>query len=272
MRAVVLFLVCTLASAFAQNTLTADEIMSRVAANQDRADQLRKQYVYEQHVHVASKQTNGRLMREETADYDVVPGADKIDKKLRSLVGRYFEKGKYVEFAGEQPERNGIDSDLTSNFRSDLVNDKSKDGLGRHLFPLTTKQQSEYQFRLLGEGQQDGRAVYRVAFTPRDRKDIAWAGEAFIDKEEFQPVYVFTKLNRKLPLLVRGVLGTDLPGVGFSVHYRRQADGVWFPVSFGTEFRLKILFMIKRDVTLSLDNRNFQHTHVDTAIKPLDSQ
>ena len=53
--------------------LTADEIMARVAANQDRSEALRKQYVYRQHIHILTHKPNGRLLREETADYDVVP-------------------------------------------------------------------------------------------------------------------------------------------------------------------------------------------------------
>jgi len=54
--------------------------------------------------------------------------------------------------------------------------------------------------------------------------------------------------------------------VGFSVHYKRQEPGVWFPVSFGTEFRLKVLFLMKRNIVLSLENKNFKRTHVDSKI------
>jgi len=212
-------------------------------------------------------------MREETDDYDVVPTPEGSKKVLKARTGKYFEKGKYLEIQPDSKEsendNDGLDESLTSSFAHDLVNDKSKDGLARHLFPLTSAEQKQYEFQLLGEAEQDGRKVYRVGFRPRNKDEITWAGEALIDKEDFQPVLVFTKLSRKLPLLVRGVLGTDLPGVGFSVHYRRQEDGVWFPVSFGTEFRLKVLFFMKRNIVLSLDNRNFQRTHVDSEIKVL---
>jgi hypothetical protein len=53
--------------------LTAEAIMARVAANQDKAEALRKQYVYKQHIHIVLHKTNARLMREETTDYRVVP-------------------------------------------------------------------------------------------------------------------------------------------------------------------------------------------------------
>ena len=53
--------------------LKAEDIMARVAANQDRSEALRKEYVYKQHIHIATHKPKTRMMREETADYDVVP-------------------------------------------------------------------------------------------------------------------------------------------------------------------------------------------------------
>jgi len=113
----------------------------------------------------------------------------------------------------------------------------------------------------------DHRPTFRVAFRPKDHDDIDWAGDAWIDKEELEPVYVATRLSRKIPLVIRTLLGTDVPGMGFSVHYRRQADGVWFPTSFGTEFELRVVFFFNRDIAISLDNREFEHTHVKTKIE-----
>ena len=77
---------------------------------------------------------------------------------------------------------------------------------------------------------------------------------------------MFTKLSRRLPFGVRTFLGTDLPGIGFAVHYRRQDDGVWFPVSLGSEFRIRALFFFNRIMTVSLENKAFEHTHVQTRI------
>jgi hypothetical protein len=275
MRRVSLLLVCLFGTvALAQESPTANEIMARVAINQDRAEKLRQEYVYQQHVHVISSLTNGRVMREETDDYDVFPTPDGSKKELKTRTGRYFEKGKYVPISIETKanDHDGLDGELTSDFARDVLNDKSKDGIGRHLFPLTTKEQKDCAFRLLGEAEQDGRSVYRIGFSPIDKDDFkCWAGEALIDKQDLEPVLVFTKMPHKLPLMIRGALGTDLPGIGFSVHYRRQPDGVWFPVSFGTEFRLKLLFVMKRNIVLSLENKNFKHTHVEsriTAVEP----
>ena len=83
---------------------------------------------------------------------------------------------------------------------------------------------------------------------------------------EFEPVVVYTEMSRKIPLAVRTLLGTNLPGLGFSVTYDREPDGVWFPVSFGTEFRIRVLFFIARDISMSLANTHFEKTHSDVRI------
>ena len=249
--------------------MTAEAIMARVAANQDRSEELRKQYVYRQHTHILThRPKGGRLLREETADYNVVPTPDGTQKELKMLTGRYWAKGKYERFQGEPvPEADSLDGSLIHGFREDLSNEKTKDGLGKNLFPLTTEGQKDYAFKLLGQSMEEGRSVYHISFQPKDKNDIDWAGEAYIDAAEFQPVRVFTKLSRRIPFGVRVFLGTDLPGVGFNVVYKRQEDGVWFPATFGTEFRIHVLFFINRDVSVSLENSGFEHTHVESKMK-----
>jgi hypothetical protein len=138
--------------------------------------------------------------------------------------------------------------------------------LGKGLFPLTTEQQAKYLFKLEGRQTMNGRDVYRVSFRPKDKNDFDWKGEAFIDTHEFEPVVVYTEMSRKIPLAVRTLLGTNLPGLGFSVTYDREPDGVWFPVSFGTEFRMRVLFFIARDISMSLANAHFEKTHADVRI------
>ncbi len=266
--------------------LKAEDIMARVAANQDRSEASRKEYVYKQHIHIATHKPKSRMMREETADYDVVPLPDGTQKQLKSLTGRYWNKDKYVDFQGDAgheadktdadliqnlrnhepvPEPGRTDAALIHNLRNSLLNDKSKDGLGRDLFPLTSDEQKDYEFKLLGEEIEAGRNVYHIAFRPKNKDEPTWAGEAFIDAAESQPVRVFTTMSRRIPLLVR-TMWFDLPGFGFNVVYKRLDDGVWFPSSFGTEFRLNVgpLFFFDRDISISLKNSGFEHTHVDT--------
>ncbi|HUI41671.1 MAG TPA: hypothetical protein VL523_06860 [Terriglobia bacterium] len=249
--------------------LTAEAIMARVASNQDRSDQLRREYVYHQHIRIVTEKTNGTRMREESADYVVTPTPDGTQKDLTLIAGHYRHKGGYLAFQGEPvPQADSLDGDLIHDFREDLANERSKDGLAHNLFPLTTSEQRNYAFRLLGQETLRGRTVYHVAFRPKDRNDLTWAGEAYIDAADFQPVRVFTKLSRPIPFLIRTFLA-DLPGIGFDVEYGRQPDGEWFPVSFGTEFRFKLLMFVSRNISISLQNTDFERTHVNHRIQSL---
>ncbi|HKV82532.1 MAG TPA: hypothetical protein VJP02_30570 [Candidatus Sulfotelmatobacter sp.] len=261
-------------ASFAQNprpnaaALTAEAIMARVAANQDRSEARRKQYVYKQRIHILTLKSGGKLMREETADYNVAPTPDGTEKKLMLLTGRYWHKGRYERFTGEPtPEEDSFDSDLISDLRDDLSDDTAKDGLARRWFPLTSEEQKGYAFQLLGQEVQRGRSVYHISFQPKEKDETPWAGEAYIDAVEFEPVRVLTKLAGRLPLMIRIVLGIDVPGIGFDVVYQRQPDGVWFPATVGTEFRIRAGFVTNRHVSVSLENSAFQHTHVVSRIK-----
>ena len=278
---------------------TADQIMSKVAANQDRTEAARTHYVYLQHIRSVSRKTNGKVMCEEVTDSRVIPRTNGSHQDLLKLDGRAWKKNQYVQYTHPQendsPEHkqaktekedlDGLDIDLVEDLRKDLTDDEpkndpekghiqvnasdegnSKDGLAKDLFPLTSKQQQKYLFNLEGRQRMNGRDVYHVSFRPKDKGEIDWKGHAFIDTQEFEPVVVYTEMSRKIPLAVRTLLGTDVPGLGFSVTYARQPDGVWFPVGFGTEFRLRVLFFLARDITLSLENSHFEKTHSDVKI------
>lgn len=265
--AIMFFVGLSLRQAAATEPVTAESIMAKVAANQDRSEKLRDRYIYEQHIHVVSRKTNGKVLREETADYRVVPKPDRTEKALQHFTGRYWHGGKYVDFEGEPaPAAESTDGELVHSFREDLTDDHSKDGVARDLFPLTTDQQKDYQFRLMEEETFEGQKTYHIGFTPKNTEDIDWAGEAFIDEKEFQPIYVFTRLSRRIPFGVRTMLGTDLSGIGFAVHYRRQEDGAWFPTSLGSEFRIHVLFFFNRTMSISMENTAFEHTHVESKI------
>jgi hypothetical protein len=259
--------------------LTADQIMARVAANQDRADALRSEYIYHQRVRVLLQKANGTRMRDVTSDYTVTPTPGGTKKELTHVEGYYRYKGRYIRFQGKKdppPAQGGIsvrlsgddtiDGDMAQDFRDDLTNDKSKDGLASDLFPLTTEHQKDYRFQLLAQEVIHGRPTYRLKFRPKDRSDIDWAGEADIDVADLEPVRVYTKLSRPIPFLIRKFL-VDLPGVGFDVEYARQPDGVWFPVSFGTEFRVRVLMFWARNIIVSMSNSDFEHAKVAHSIR-----
>jgi hypothetical protein len=102
LRLISLLLIAVVLSrpARADDTLTAEAIMARVATNQDSSEKLRSQYIYHQHVRVMSKKPAGKVLREETADYHVVPKSDRTERTLEQLTGRYWHKGKYQAFSG----------------------------------------------------------------------------------------------------------------------------------------------------------------------------
>jgi hypothetical protein len=50
------------------------------------------------------------------------------------------------------------------------------------------------------------------------------------------------------------------------VVYEARPDGVWFPVSFGTEFKLHVLFFFSREIAINAQNRDFEKTHVSSKI------
>ena len=268
---------------------SAESIMARVAANQDRSEAERTHYVYVQHARMISRRGQ-TVMCEETTDYRVTPSSDGSHAELLRLEGRQLSNHKYLAYtalpakadvsgkeAGDDQKENhetipvtvkedSLDRDLVENMRWNLVHDKSKDGMSAHLFPLTSKDQGDYTFRMIGRERLNGRDVFHIAFRPKDKKDFGWSGEAYIDSTAFEPVLVSTGMARKIPFAVRTLLGTNLPGLGFTITYAPQPDGVWFPVSFSTEFKIHVLFLFRREVILDAQNREFEKTHVTSTI------
>lgn len=283
-----LLLVSTAASA--QQALTAVEIMARVATNQDAADAARSHFIYTQHARVQSRK--GKTTRcEETTDYRITPTKDGSAQTLLKLEGRVLYKGQYLPYttldgpkgvpAAEDttdPKKidddTSTDRDLVENTRKNMLSAKSRDGISAHLFPLTSKNQADMLFTLLGREPKNGRSTFHITFRPKDNDDFGWKGDAWIDTEAFQPVVIRTEMSRKIPFAVRGLLGTDVPGLGFTATYAPQPSAsdpaaVWFPESFGTEFRIKLLFFFHRQIILSASNRNFERTHTSSTIRAI---
>ena len=272
-------------------TPDAQDIMARVAANQDATEAARLHYVYVQHAHVRS--LKGHTVRcEETTDTRITPTANGSDQQLLKLDGRLLLKGKYITYnALPKPRDTNVhdttkadrdedinvtinneddtDRDIVENMRGNLTNDKSKDGIGARLFPLTSKSQTGYDFQLLGHAPLNGHDTFHLIFHPKDTSDTSdygWKGDAYIDTTTYQPVLVRTAMARNIPFAVRTLLGTSLPGLGFSVTYAPQPDGVWFPITFGTEFKMHILFFFNREIIIDAHNLDFEKTHVTSTI------
>lgn len=263
--------------AVATQASTVDEIMLDVSKHQDQAEQLRKKYSYTQKVRIRALRGTGKLSREEYCVYDVAPTETATKKELVQFKGRYENKGRMIEYQkpGEEitNKKIDIDADLVPDLRDGLINDKeSKDGLARDLFPLTSTEAMKYQYELEGEETYKGRQVYRIKFQPKKGlkgfgdEQTVWAGEVLVDKVDLQPISVITHMAKGLPFLVRTTLGTNVHQLGFAVTYARFDQGVYFPVSYGGEFDLKVLFLYKRTLTISLENTDFRRTESDSKI------
>ncbi|MBS1802576.1 MAG: hypothetical protein JST28_04385 [Acidobacteria bacterium] len=193
------------------------------------------------------------------------PDADQ-DKRQKSDEKKDKKEKKDKDPAFDPDSDETIDRDLVENMRKNLIHDKSKDGINARLFPLTSKNQADYSFRMVGREHLNSRDVFHITFRPKKKDDFGWSGDAYIDTTAYQPVLVTTTMARKIPFAVRTLLGTNVPGLGFTVTYAPQADGVWFPVTFSTEFKIHVLYFFHRQVFLNAENREFEKTHVTSTI------
>jgi hypothetical protein len=209
--------------------------------------------------------------------YNVAPTDRNTKKQLALFQGRYEYKGHVVEYSwpGEQIPGKKIDIDaaIIPDLRDDLINNKnSKDGLGKHLFPLISGEEKKYQYKFEGKEAYRGRQVYRITFSPRkefagfnDEKTV-WAGEVLVDEADLQPISVTTHMARGLPFWVKTTLGTNIHQLGYAVSYSRFGNGVYFPVSYGGEFDVKAVFVYKRTFTISMENTDFRRGEADSRI------
>lgn len=268
----------------ADTTPDAAAIMAKVAENVEQAAGPRRQYVYRQKVRSSLIKTNNQISRKEIREYSVIPNDKGTEKKLEAFQGEYRKGDKMIAYTepGFTYKDVDIDGEIIDDLIEDLVNDKdSRDGIPHSLFPLRAKDLPSYQFALKGEADHKGRPVYLIGFEPRKKETCAqieggsgndcdgkpWKGEAWIDKEELQPVRIATHLAFKIPWAVRVFLGTNLRQTGFSISYRRVAENVWFPETYGTEFRLDALWFYKRTITLSLESAGFLKTDAVSKIE-----
>jgi hypothetical protein len=275
-----LLLLLTGALAFADDDAAA--IMTKVAANVEKSTDARRQYVYKQSIISNLVRSNGKIARKENREYQVFPTETGSEKKLVLMQGQ-LRRGKqstnYTK-AGFKDKDLDIDGDLIRDLINDLVDDKkSRDGIPPSLFPLCTKHLPGYRFTSNGEVDYQGRRTFRILFEPMlkrhcitigaddDCDGLSWKGEAWIDTEELQPVRIQTQQAFQVPWGVKLFLGTNIRQSGFAITYQRVAEKVWFPVSYGTEFRLNVLWGYKRTVTLSLESSDFRKASAASKIE-----
>jgi hypothetical protein len=254
---------------------TADQIMAKVAENQARAEAARKGFVYQQNVLVRLQRADGKLAREELRDYTVTPEPSGVRREMVHFSGKYGVKGRVVAFSepGEKYKDADVDASIASSLADDFGNDqKSRDGINQDLFPLTAEKQKGYAFTLAGEENYHDRRVFRITFEPRPKGAAAedegtpWAGEVLVDKADLTPALITTHLAHGVPLLVKTLLGTNLQQTGFKVAYSRFDDGLWFPVDYSGELKIRVLFLYARTISLGVINSGFQRADISSTI------
>ena len=260
-----------LIAAIAVSAETAEEIMAKVAANMERAAAERRQFIYNQTVRSRFIRTNGKVARQETRLYSVLPTPGSTEKKLVSVEGEIHHGKNVTKYTDPETRGKGLDIDgqLLDNLTKDLVDDKhSRDGIPKSLFPLGADALAKYDFVLIDTKDYKGRLTHHLTFQPKKGSEgNPWKGDAYIDAAEYQPVNIATDLNFKMPLFVRVVFGSNIRQTGFAVTYQRVAENVWFPVSYGSEFRLDVLFGYKRVITMALSSSGFQRAAADSTIQ-----
>lgn len=249
-----------------------EEILARLADNQERAVEARRTIVYQQNTLVRLLRTNGKLAREERRSYLVVPTPAGTEKKLESFEGRYERKGQLLAYRtpGFTYKDLDLDGELIGDLTDDLINDRqARDGIAADLFPLTRRAQRGYVFTLEGCRVLSGHPSFLLRFEPRREaggESKPWAGEVYVDALEFQPRLVSTRLAWNVPAAVRILFGIGIRQLGFNVVFMKVDEGLWFPSTYGTEFGLKVLFGYRRNITMNVVNTGFRRTNVDSTL------
>jgi hypothetical protein len=104
--------ILTLLAGFAaEQPEAADVIMAKVAANQDRAQQMRSAFVYHQSMLIRFMRGHGKMAREEQREYTVTPDAKGFKKELTHFTGKYAKSGQFIEYSEPGYQYKGIDID-----------------------------------------------------------------------------------------------------------------------------------------------------------------
>lgn len=266
------------AQAVAQNApagapLTASEIMQRAADKMDAAEKARARYVYDQDVFVRLKRANGKTAREESREYTVAPGAKGATRTLVKVDGKVFKGKRQIPYSepGFETGKIDVDASLTDGFASDLL--WNKDGKVES-FPIDHRNVNHYEYTLEGKEQYRGYDVYRISYRAKsksvmddDDDDTCWAGDALIERNQFQPVLLTSSWDCKIPVAVKALLGINVQHIGAKITFRRFDKDVWFPVSCGGEMKLRLFFLYARTIAFRASADHFRKTDVKSSIQ-----
>jgi hypothetical protein len=245
----------------AANVPPVEEILKKIAESQEAAQSAREKIVYTQFVHAKLIRTNGKVAREEKRTYTVTPSAKGFERKLEKFEGWYERGGKKIAYSepGFEYKNVDIDAALIDDLIDDWTGDKdSRDGIDSELFPLTAEHQKKYNFRAA--------APYQLVFTPREKNGSSWKGDILVDPATLQARSMNSTFAYNIPLPVKVIFGISLRQLGYSVKYDKVIEGLWFPVSAGTEFHIRIFFKYARTMTLSMTNSDFRRASVESKV------
>lgn len=246
----------------ASGTVSVEEMLAGLAASQQRAQAGRARVVYTQFVHAKLLRSNGKVAREEKRTYTVTPKADGFERKLEKLEGWLEYKGRITHFSVPEFEHKSVD--LDAHLIDELIdewtgNASSRDGIDRDFFPLTAEHQQKYKYERVGP--------HALTFAPREKKSAPWKGDVVLDPESLSPRRLNSTFAYQIPRAVKILFGISLRQVGLAVDYDKAIDGLWFPVSAGTEFQWRVLFGYARTLTLSLKNYDFRLASAESTVK-----
>jgi hypothetical protein len=267
----------------------APAIMKQMAVNSAAAADSRRQYVYHQRIRAGLLRSNGQVVCRESREYTVVPQETTTDKKLISFSGECREGKEFVPYSAPAVTKAGLKEKATvevddgresiPGLVDGLANDpKSRDGIPHSLFPLGSEDLVKFKFSLKGQTTVSGRRAYDITFVPLENKDVCidaygaksecnpWKGEVWVDAEDYQPARIVTTLAKGVPWGVQVFMGINVSQLGFALTYQRVAPGVWFPATYGTEFRFVVFWGYKRTVTLSMENTDFRKTDAQSTV------
>ncbi|MCC6540205.1 MAG: hypothetical protein IT162_21835 [Bryobacterales bacterium] len=255
-------LLLPLALAAATVAPSVEEMLAGLAASQQRAQAGRARVVYTQVVHAKLLRPNGKVAREETRTYTVTPKPDGFERKLEKLAGWLEHKGRVTHFSVPEFEHKSLDID--AHLMDELIdewtgNQSSRDGIDREFFPLTAEHQQRYRYERVGS--------HALTFAPREKKSAGWKGDVVLDPETLSPRRLNSTFAFQIPRAVKVLFGISLRQVGLAVDYDKAIDGLWFPVSAGTEFQWRVLFGYSRTLTLSLKNSDFRLASAESTVK-----
>jgi len=250
-------LLCLLAA----NVPPTEEILKKIAESQEAAQAAREKIVYTQYVHAKLIRTNGTVAREEKRTYTVTPKAKGFERKLEKFEGWYERQGEMIPYGEPGFNYKGLDIDgeLIDGLIDDWTgNDESRDGVDKDFFPLTAEHQKKYTFQAT--------SPYHLSFAPRKKDSAPWKGDILVDPETLHPRSMNSTFAYKIPTAVKIIFGISLRQMGYSVNYGKVIDDLWFPVTAGTEFSVRVLFRYARTITLSMTNSDFRRASAESTV------